>query len=83
MFVNRAQMAFNGEIYNISFENLRWLKEFGTDIIFTEKEYLVNILVPFTTKMGIALIQSGGWSSEYAILLIKWVQSLGFKISVY
>ena len=72
-------MAFNGEIYNINYENFESLAELGTDIIFTEKEGLVNTLVPFTTNMGIALVQSGGWSSEYTKFLIEVAQGLGFE----
>ncbi|PWU81182.1 MAG: hypothetical protein DLM72_08295 [Candidatus Nitrosopolaris wilkensis] len=76
---DRAQMAFDGQIYNVTFETFGWLARLGTDIIFTEKEGLVNTLVPFTTDMGIALVQSGGWSSEYAEFLIKEAQRLGFN----
>jgi hypothetical protein len=35
---DRAQMAFDGEIYNINYENFESLAQLGTDIIFTEKE---------------------------------------------
>ena|SRR5215469_11657693 len=69
-------MAFNGRIYNVNYENFTTLE---TDIIFTEKEGLVNTLVPFTTNMGIALVQSGGWSSEYTKFLIEEAQSLDLK----
>jgi hypothetical protein len=76
---DRAQMAFNGQIYNVNYENFESLAELGTDIIFTEKEGLVNTLVPFTTNIGIALVQSGGWSSEYTKMLIERTQELPFK----
>jgi hypothetical protein len=48
---DRAQMAFNGKIYNVNYENFETLAELGTDIILTEKEGLVNTLVPFTTDV--------------------------------
>ena len=67
------------EIYNVNYENFRSLADYGTDIIFTEKEGLVNTLAPFTTNMGIALVQSGGWSSEYTEMLIEQAQILDFK----
>jgi hypothetical protein len=76
---DRAQMAFNGEIYNVTFETFRWLARLGTDIIFTEKEGFVNTVLPFTTHKGIALVQSGGWSSEYTIFLIETAYKLGFR----
>jgi hypothetical protein len=72
-------MAFDGRIDNVTFETFRHLALKGTDIIFTEKEGLVNTVVPFTTNKGIALVQSGGWSSEYAIFLIEAAHNLGFK----
>jgi hypothetical protein len=72
-------MAFNGQIDNVNYENLELLARLGTDIILTEKEGLVNTLVPFTSNMGIALVQSGGWSSEYTKFLIEKAQQLGLK----
>jgi hypothetical protein len=76
---DRAQMAFDGRIHNVTYESFKHLALRGTDIIFTEKEGLVNTIVPFTTNKGIALVQSGGWSSEYAIFLIEAAHNLGFK----
>jgi hypothetical protein len=70
-------MAFNGQIDNVNCEKLELLARLGTDIILTEKEGLVNTLVPFTSNMGIALLQSGGWSSEYTKFLIEKAQQLG------
>jgi hypothetical protein len=76
---DRAQMAFNGRTYNVTYETFKSLAKLGTDIIFTEKEGLVNTLVPLTTNMGIALVHSGGWSSEYAEFLIHEAHRIGFK----
>jgi hypothetical protein len=35
---DRAQMAFLGNTYSVSFESLNWLCPYGTDVIFIEKE---------------------------------------------
>jgi len=41
--------------------------------------YLLKKRVPFTTNMGIALAQSGGWSNEYTKFLIEAARRLGFE----
>lgn len=61
---DRAKMVFQGNSYSkyVSFESLNWLCSYGTDVIFIEKEGVVNRLVPFTKKVGIALVQCGVFS---------------------
>ena len=77
----RAVMAFNGELYHVGFDNIQTLKHWGPDVIFIEKEGLVEKLLPFTTSLGIALVHSQGFHSEYAEMLanevIRWGGNAG------
>ena len=66
---DRAVMAYQGETYSVSFENCKQLARLGVDIICIEKEGIVEKLVPFTEGVGIALVQSQGFVSEYGIML--------------
>lgn len=65
----RAIMAFNGSMYAVGFEGLRELMLNGTDVIVVEKAGTVMKMVPFTSKFGIAFIQSQGFVSQYGIAL--------------
>ena len=53
----------------MSFENCKDLAKNGVDIICIEKEGIVEKLIPFTEGVGIALVQSQGFVSEYGIML--------------
>ena len=78
---DRAVMAFQGQLYSVSFYNIKYLKNHGPDVIFIEKEGIVEKLVPFTTDLGIALVHSKGFYSEYAEMLaneaVKWGANVG------
>ena len=47
----------------------RRLRHVGVDVIFIEKEGIVEKLTPFTTGLGIALVHSEGFYAEYAEML--------------
>ncbi len=79
---DRAQLAFQGQIYNVNLETIPRLKYYGTDIILVEKEGIVNKLVPFTSGAGIALLQSTGFVSEYAELLAAEAARLGANLAI-
>ena len=66
---DRAVMAYQGQTYSVSFENCKQLARRGVDIICIEKEGIVEKLGPFTKGVGIALVQSQGFVSEYGIML--------------
>jgi hypothetical protein len=66
---DRAIMAFRGRMYTVGFSELRDLMNCGTDVIVVEKAGTVMKLVKFTSKCGIAFIQSQGFVSEYGIAL--------------
>jgi hypothetical protein len=62
---DRAVMAYQGETYSVSFENYKRLARLGVDVICIEKEGIVEKLAPFTEGVGIVLVQSQGFVSEY------------------
>jgi hypothetical protein len=68
---DRAVMAFNGRSYSVSFENYKALAHLGADVVCVEKEGTVDKQVPFTTGVGIALVQSQGFLSEYGEMLAE------------
>jgi hypothetical protein len=68
---DRAVMAFQGRLYSISFENYKILADLGVDVVLVEKEGTVNKLVPFTTELGIAFVQSEGFVAEYGEMLAE------------
>jgi hypothetical protein len=74
---DRAQLAFQGHIYNVNLENIPMLQDLGTHVILVEKEGIVDKLVPFTENAGIALLQSTGFSSEYAVELANAANGYG------
>ena len=68
---DRAVMAFNGRSYSVSYENYRGLAHLGADVVCVEKEGFVDKDVPFTTGVGVALVQSQGFLSEYGEMLAQ------------
>lgn len=66
---DRAIMAFNGRIYPVGFDNLRTLMKNGTEVIVVEKQGTVIKMVPYTSNLGVAFIQSQGFVSEYGTAL--------------
>jgi hypothetical protein len=79
---DRAVLAFQGELYSVSFENYKSLAYLGTDIICVEKEGIVDKLVPFTENFGIAFIQSQGFVSEYGEMLAKLAHQQGANVMI-
>jgi hypothetical protein len=79
----RAIMAFKGGMYAVGFEELSELMHNGTDVIVVEKAGTVMKMVPFTSKSGIAFIQSQGFVSEYGIALAGLCNGQGKIARVY
>lgn len=76
----RAVMAFNGQLYSIGFDNLEWLRYQGPDVIFIEKAGIVEKLIPFTKDLGVALVHSQGFYSEYAEMLAE--EAVGYDCNL-
>jgi len=79
---DRAVMAFQGKTYSVSYENCRDLARKGVDIICIEKEGIVEKLSPFTEGVGIALVQSQGFISEYGIMLAMEAKHKGANVMI-
>ena len=62
-------MAFQGQSYSVNYDNIEMLRFLGVDVIFIEKEGIVEKLTPFTTGLGIALVHSQEFYAEYAEML--------------
>ena len=75
-------MAYQGETYSVSFENCKQLARKGVDIICIEKEGIVEKLTPFTEGVGIALVQSQGFVSEYGIMLATEAKRTGANVMI-
>jgi hypothetical protein len=79
---DRAVMAFQGKLYSISFENYLSLAYQGVDVVLVEKEGTVNKLVPFTTELGIAFVQSEGFVTEYGEMLAEEIHRRGNNLAI-
>jgi hypothetical protein len=79
---DRAVMAFQGKTYSISYENYLDLARLGVDVICIEKESIVEKLSPFTGNVGIALVQSQGFVSEYGIMLATEAKRTGANVMI-
>jgi len=51
-------MEFQGQSYSVNYDNIEMLRFLGIDVMFIEKEGIVEKLTPFTTGLGIALVHS-------------------------
>ena len=79
---DRAVMAFQGKTYSVSYENCKQLARSGVDIICIEKEGIVEKFIPFTEGVGIALVHSQGFVSEYGIMLAMEAKRTGGNVMI-
>ena len=75
----RAQLYFKGEFRGVNLDDIPDLAKMGTDLIIIEKEGAVKALAPFADKNGIALLNTRGFLTEYAIEVAK---KTGSNISI-
>jgi hypothetical protein len=76
----RADFYFDGGWQSVSFEAIIELAAKGTDIIFIEKQGIIDELKEFADKYGIAMVNSRGYLTEYAHDLIKAAKISGANI---
>jgi len=67
----RAQLFFRGETYPISWERIEELATKGCDVILVEKEGVCEVIDPYASRRGIALLNSRGFATDYAQQLLK------------
>jgi hypothetical protein len=78
----RAEMYFDGRWRSVSFDAIGELAQMGTDIIFIEKEGIIDELKEHADKYGIAMVNSRGYLVEYAHDLIKAAKTSGANIII-
>lgn len=78
----RAELYFSGRWESVSFDAIEELALKGTDIIFIEKEGIIDELKPHADKYGVAMVNSRGYLTEYAHDLIKAARKSGANIII-
>jgi hypothetical protein len=78
----RAELYFNGRWESVSFDAIEELAQKGTDIIFIEKEGIIDELKPHADKFGVAMVNSRGYLTEYAHDLIEAAKKSGANIVI-
>jgi len=67
----RAQLYYRGKVYDVSLDRIPELAEMGCDIIIVEKEGVCEVLEPYASKRGVALLNSRGFIVDYAEKVIE------------
>jgi hypothetical protein len=78
----RAEMWFNGGWSSVSFDAIEDLAANGTDLIFIEKEGIIDEIKEHGDKYGVAFVNSRGYLSEYAHDLIEAANASGANITL-
>ncbi len=79
---DRAQLYFKGEWHDVGLEEINDLVQYGTDMLIVEKEGVVKQLAPFADEIGIALLNSRGFLTEYASILSEESSKNGCNIVI-
>jgi hypothetical protein len=66
----------------VNFSSIHELAEMGTDIIFIEKEGIVEVLSPFAKPCAIALVNTHGRTTKYVRKLVKIAKRSGARVCV-
>lgn len=78
----RAELYFDGRWESVSFDAIEELAQKGTDIVFIEKEGIIDELKLYADKYGIAMVNSRGYLTEYAHDLIEAAKKSGANIII-
>lgn len=78
----RAELYFDGGWESVSFDAIKELAAKGTDLIFIEKEGIIDELKGHADKYGVAMVNSRGYLTEYAHDLIETAKDSGANIIV-
>jgi hypothetical protein len=78
----RAELYFDGRWRSVSFDAIGELAQNGTDIVFIEKEGIIDELKPHADKYGIAMVNTRGYLVEYAHDLMAAAVELGANIII-
>lgn len=78
----RAEVYFYGEWRAVKFEAIQELAAKGTDLIFIEKEGIIEDLEKYADKYGVAMVNSRGYLTEYAHDLMKAADESGGNVII-
>ena len=78
----RAQLYFDGQVLGVSFDQLEELMKKGTDLLVIEKEGIADVLMRFANSLGIAILNSRGFLTEYATELSDLAGQNGCNIAI-
>ena len=62
----RAQFFHRGKEDPVSFDSIEVLSQKGSDLLLIEKEGVAEILEPYASKRGVAVLNTRGFAVEYA-----------------
>ena len=62
----RAQFFHRGKEDPVSFDSIKDLSQKGSDLLLIEKEGVAEILEPYASKRGVAVLNTRGFAVEYA-----------------
>lgn len=79
---DRAQLYFKGQWHDVGLDELDKLMHMGTDMLIIEKEGVAEVLSPFAEKMGIALLNTRGFLTEYATMLSNLSKKNGCNVAI-
>ena len=79
---DRAQLYFDGQWYDVGFDDLYSLKLKGTDLIIIEKEGMAETLTPLADKHGLALLFTRGFATKYVRDLSELAKDAGCNVVV-
>jgi hypothetical protein len=78
----RATMYYSGVQTAVSYKEIENLAHKGTDIIFIEKEAIVQVLCQYADKHGIALVDTEGFFTDYGRDLVEAAEESGANTAV-
>ena len=78
----RAELYFNGGWWSVSFDAIGGLATKGTDLVFIEKQGIIDELVTHADKYGVSLVNSRGYLTEYAHDLMEAAKESGGNVII-
>ena len=79
---DRAQLYFKRQWHDVGLDELDALVEYGTDMVIVEKEGIIMQISVFSNDKRIALLNTRGFSVDYASRLAKLASEKGCNISI-
>jgi hypothetical protein len=78
----RAELYFNGRWESVSLDAIEELAGKGTDVVFIEKEGIIDELTGYADKYGVAFVNSRGYLTEYAQDLMKAAEKSRANVAI-